>query len=177
MVGPNYRLLVGTVLSIFVAVGFLIVVGMAYMIRTVEYLQLAVTLPAVLLLSYYWWDKSYLLVALASDLSEVMISLGISLTGCCQSRPAGWCPEAGWRKRRRYYVTCLTLTVCTRNFSEDNIMFSLLTINLLVYVGTILPDDFDLNAEVKVVKNDNSLKELLNAPRLMCRSLIIFLNW
>ena len=118
MVGPNYRLLVGTVLSIFVAVGFLIVVGMAYMIRTVEYLQLAVTLPAVLLLSYYWWDKSYLLVALASDLSEVMISLGISLTGCCQSRPAGWCPEVGWRRQRRYYVMCLTLTVCLSSIVE-----------------------------------------------------------
>ena len=54
IVGPKYRLFAGLFIEIFWSLGFCLLVGLAYAIRSVMYLQLATTLPAIALISYYW---------------------------------------------------------------------------------------------------------------------------
>ena len=54
MIGPNYRLVAGIVIEIFWAIGFLVLIGLAYFIRWWSYLQLAITIPSLFFIAYYW---------------------------------------------------------------------------------------------------------------------------
>ncbi|CAL1547500.1 unnamed protein product [Lymnaea stagnalis] len=54
LVGPKYRVVAGFVIQIFYGLGYLGLSGIAYFIRDWRYLELAITLPAVLF-GVYWW--------------------------------------------------------------------------------------------------------------------------
>lgn len=54
MVGPTRRLFAGVVSMMFFSVGYMIVGAFAYFITDWRYLQIALTLPSILFMAYYW---------------------------------------------------------------------------------------------------------------------------
>ncbi|XP_067675691.1 organic cation transporter protein-like isoform X2 [Haliotis asinina] len=54
LVGPSKRTLAGMVIELFWCIGLFLVGGLAYFIRDWHHLQLAISVPAVLLLGLYW---------------------------------------------------------------------------------------------------------------------------
>lgn len=55
--GPSRRTLTGMVIELFFTAGMIILGGMAYFIRNWQHLQLAIALPGVVFLTYYWQDQ------------------------------------------------------------------------------------------------------------------------
>lgn len=56
MVGPKYRLIAGTVMMMFFSVGYMLTAGFAYVFYTSwRLLQIALTLPGLLFMCYYWF--------------------------------------------------------------------------------------------------------------------------
>lgn len=56
MVGPKYRLIAGTVMMMFFSVGYMLTAGFAYVFYTNwRTLQIALTLPGLLFMCYYWF--------------------------------------------------------------------------------------------------------------------------
>lgn len=54
MVGASYRLFAGVVVQMFFSVGFMLTAGFAYFIHDWRWLQIALTLPGLLFMCYYW---------------------------------------------------------------------------------------------------------------------------
>lgn len=54
MVGSSYRLFAGVVMQMFFSVGFMLTAGFAYFIHDWRWLQIALTLPGLLFICYYW---------------------------------------------------------------------------------------------------------------------------
>ncbi|XP_039494111.1 organic cation transporter protein [Drosophila santomea] len=54
MVGSSYRLFAGVAMQMFFSVGFMLTAGFAYFIHDWRWLQIALTLPGLLFLCYYW---------------------------------------------------------------------------------------------------------------------------
>lgn len=55
LVGPKYRVIAGFVIQTFYSVGFMVLAGMAYFIRSWRYLEIAITVPALLFFAYWWF--------------------------------------------------------------------------------------------------------------------------
>ncbi|KAK6187137.1 hypothetical protein SNE40_005225 [Patella caerulea] len=55
LVGPKYRLFVGIMILMFYSFGYMTLSGMAYLLRDWRYLELAITLPVVLFVAYWWF--------------------------------------------------------------------------------------------------------------------------
>ncbi|XP_055585431.1 organic cation transporter protein-like [Uranotaenia lowii] len=55
MVGPNDRLYAGVVCMMFFSVGYMLTAGFAYYIHDWRTLQIALTLPGIVFLSYWWF--------------------------------------------------------------------------------------------------------------------------
>lgn len=55
MVGPSMRLFAGVVSMMFFSLGYMMVAGFAYFIHDWRWLQIALTLPGVLFMCYYWF--------------------------------------------------------------------------------------------------------------------------
>ncbi|XP_064550514.1 organic cation transporter protein-like [Drosophila montana] len=54
MVGATYRLFAGVAVQMFFSVGFMLTAGFAYFIHDWRWLQIALTLPGLLFMCYYW---------------------------------------------------------------------------------------------------------------------------
>ncbi|XP_017009273.2 organic cation transporter protein [Drosophila takahashii] len=54
MVGSSYRLFAGVAMQMFFSVGFMLTAGFAYFIHDWRWLQIALTLPGLLFICYYW---------------------------------------------------------------------------------------------------------------------------
>ncbi|EDW16685.1 organic cation transporter protein [Drosophila mojavensis] len=54
MVGATYRLFAGVTVQMFFSVGFMLTAGFAYFIHDWRWLQIAITLPGLLFMCYYW---------------------------------------------------------------------------------------------------------------------------
>ncbi|KAH8417902.1 hypothetical protein KR222_007948, partial [Zaprionus bogoriensis] len=54
MVGASYRLFAGVAVQMFFSVGFMLTAGFAYFIHEWRWLQIALTLPGLLFMCYYW---------------------------------------------------------------------------------------------------------------------------
>ncbi|EDW43466.1 organic cation transporter protein [Drosophila sechellia] len=54
MVGSSYRIFAGVAMQMFFSVGFMLTAGFAYFIHDWRWLQIALTLPGLLFLCYYW---------------------------------------------------------------------------------------------------------------------------
>lgn len=54
MVGPTYRLFAGVVIMMFFSVGYVLTALFAYFITDWRWLQIALTLPGILFMCYYW---------------------------------------------------------------------------------------------------------------------------
>lgn len=55
MVGPSKRIVAGTVIHMFFAIGFLVIAGIAYHVHDWRKLDILVTLPGLLYLPYWWF--------------------------------------------------------------------------------------------------------------------------
>lgn len=55
MVGPTYRLFAGVVSMMFFSFGYMLIGAFAYFIKDWRYLQIALTVPSVLFMVYYWF--------------------------------------------------------------------------------------------------------------------------
>lgn len=55
MVGPSHRLFAGVVSMMFFSFGYMLVGAFAYFITDWRYLQIALTLPGILFMAYYWF--------------------------------------------------------------------------------------------------------------------------
>uniref|UniRef100_T1JLE8 Major facilitator superfamily (MFS) profile domain-containing protein n=1 Tax=Strigamia maritima TaxID=126957 RepID=T1JLE8_STRMM len=55
LVGPSRRLFAGIGCQFFFATGYLLAAGAAYLIREWQYLQIAISVPGLLFLSYWWF--------------------------------------------------------------------------------------------------------------------------
>lgn len=54
LVGPSRRVVAGAATGIFFAIGQIILGTMAYFIRDYQQLQLAISLPALIFIGYWW---------------------------------------------------------------------------------------------------------------------------
>lgn len=54
MVGPSKRIVAGTIIHMFFAIGFLVIAGIAYLVHDWRKLSILVTLPGLLYLPYWW---------------------------------------------------------------------------------------------------------------------------
>ncbi len=54
MVGPSQRTFVGVVCQLFFTAGYLVTAVMAYLISDWKILQIALSVPGLVFLSYYW---------------------------------------------------------------------------------------------------------------------------
>ncbi len=54
LVGPSKRVVAGMVIEFFFTAGMLLLGGIAYFIRTWRILQVIISIPGFLFLSYYW---------------------------------------------------------------------------------------------------------------------------
>lgn len=54
LVGPKKRMLVGMMMQTFWSVGLMILGGIAYVVRDWDKLQMIMSFPILLLLSYWW---------------------------------------------------------------------------------------------------------------------------
>ena len=54
IVGPGKKMIAGTIFQLFWGVGMLILVGAAYLLRDWRHLNLAMTVPTFLFLTYIW---------------------------------------------------------------------------------------------------------------------------
>ncbi|KAH8381366.1 hypothetical protein KR093_003477 [Drosophila rubida] len=76
MVGSSYRLFAGVVMQMFFSVGFMLTAGFAYFIHDWRWLQIALTLPGLLFMCYYWFvpeSARWLLFKGRSDEAFVII--------------------------------------------------------------------------------------------------------
>lgn len=55
MVGPQKRLVAGVGCQLFFTSGYIMTAGFAYYIRDWRYLQIALTVPSIAFLLYYWF--------------------------------------------------------------------------------------------------------------------------
>jgi hypothetical protein len=63
VIGGSYRSTVGIGMQLFFAVGFMSLPGIAYFIREWNYLQLAISLPALITIIYFWYSPSKLKIS------------------------------------------------------------------------------------------------------------------
>ena len=55
MVGPKYRVIAGTLCQFFTTCGYFVMPGVAYLLNfNWHYLQIVLSIPCVLFLSYWW---------------------------------------------------------------------------------------------------------------------------
>ena len=54
LVGPSWRVFTGTVIMVFWALAYMMLAGIAYLIRDRFTLQLVTSVPLVVLLVYFW---------------------------------------------------------------------------------------------------------------------------
>ena len=54
LVGKNKRVFVGVVAQFFYSIGYFTAAGLAYFIPSWRWLQIAMTVPAILFVPYYW---------------------------------------------------------------------------------------------------------------------------
>ncbi|CAG5130239.1 unnamed protein product [Candidula unifasciata] len=84
LVGPNYRVFAGFVIQIFYGFGYVSLAGLAFLIREWRYLELAITLPAVLF-GVYWWllpeSIPWLLSRGRDDEAEVILLQAAKMNG------------------------------------------------------------------------------------------------
>ncbi|EDW80822.1 uncharacterized protein Dwil_GK11735 [Drosophila willistoni] len=87
MVGPSYRLFAGTVMQMFFSIGFMLIPLFAYFIHDWRWLQIALTLPGLVFLCYYWlvpesarWllskgrkEESFVIIEKAAKVNKVEI--------------------------------------------------------------------------------------------------------
>lgn len=59
LVGPKYRVVAGFVIQGFYSLGFMSLAGIAYFIRNWRYLEVAITAPALVFVSYWWYVNSH----------------------------------------------------------------------------------------------------------------------
>lgn len=57
LVGPSRRFLSTSTAGVFFSIGDIILGGLAYWIRDYRHLQLAISLPAIIFIAYYWYLK------------------------------------------------------------------------------------------------------------------------
>ncbi|XP_067931131.1 organic cation transporter protein-like [Watersipora subatra] len=55
LIGPKYRLVAGIVIQYFFALGYVLVTGFAYATKQWQYLEIAMSAPSFLFLTYYWF--------------------------------------------------------------------------------------------------------------------------
>ena len=82
LVGPSYRMIAGIALELFWACGAIVLALLAYLIRDWRYLNLAVSLPALLFIPYVWWVAltSYVLLPTVYNNTMVFIFVLVSAT-------------------------------------------------------------------------------------------------
>ncbi|EDX14198.1 GD21083 [Drosophila simulans] len=89
MVGSSYRLFAGVAMQMFFSVGFMLTAGFAYFIHDWRWLQIALTLPGLLFLCYYWIVPDGVYYGLSwntnnlggNQLVNFMISGGVEIPG------------------------------------------------------------------------------------------------
>lgn len=56
LIGKAYRVFSGVTICYFFALGYVLLAGIAYLSRNWLYTQIAISAPAFLFLSYYWYE-------------------------------------------------------------------------------------------------------------------------
>lgn len=54
MVGPQKRMFAGVAVQFFFTTGYIMTAGFAYLIRDWRWLQIGVSVPGILFLTYWW---------------------------------------------------------------------------------------------------------------------------
>lgn len=62
MVGPSKRMWAGIVVEYFFALGMIILAGVGYMLRDWRHINMAVTFPNLVFLSYFWFEILFIYV-------------------------------------------------------------------------------------------------------------------
>lgn len=75
MVGPDYRLIAGVVCMMFFSVGYMLTAAFAFFIHDWRMLQIALTLPGILFLCYWWFIPESSRWLISKNRSEEAITL------------------------------------------------------------------------------------------------------
>lgn len=108
------RMLAGIITDYAFGLGYMLLAGIAYLIRDWRKLQLAISAPGFLLIFYIWWGEKKSSLHLNIQFTVVFLHLwpppstfhpfpppclpSVSLSGCFLSRPDGCWPMTGGRK-------------------------------------------------------------------------------
>lgn len=108
------RMLAGIITDYAFGLGYMLLAGIAYLIRDWRKLQLAISAPGFLLIFYIWWGEKKSSLHLNVQFTVVFLHLwpppptfrpfsppclpSVSLSGCFHSRPDGCWPMTGGRK-------------------------------------------------------------------------------
>ena len=57
LIGPKYRLVAGICIQYFFAIGYVLLTGIAYLAREWKYIEIAMSAPSFLFLTYYWYHR------------------------------------------------------------------------------------------------------------------------
>lgn len=75
MVGPKYRSFAGTLIMMFFSFGFVMTTGFAYFIRDWRQLQVALTLPGLIFMLYWWYIPESIRWLLSKNRKEEAIAI------------------------------------------------------------------------------------------------------
>ncbi|KAL8570515.1 hypothetical protein ACOMHN_008872 [Nucella lapillus] len=141
LVGARYRVLAGTVISIFYSLGYMALAGMAYFIRSWRYLEIAITAPVLLFIIYWWFLPESIRWLLshnkADEARRVLRQVAEANRKCVDSEVLKELQDDPGLKSSRQY-SCLD---CVRTWTMArlslNVWFNWL-VNALVYYGLSL---------------------------------------
>uniref|UniRef100_A0A8D3B4E1 Si:dkey-119m7.4 n=1 Tax=Scophthalmus maximus TaxID=52904 RepID=A0A8D3B4E1_SCOMX len=143
--GPKQRMLAGIITDYFFGFGYILLAGVAYLIRDWRKLQLAISIPGFLFIFYIWVLPKSARWLMANDRNEEaweLIHKAAQMNGKPITKDLQMCRKT--EVKRKY--SCIDLVRTPRMRKQSLIVFYLWFVNVLVYYGLSLNvSDFGMN--------------------------------
>ncbi|XP_053301813.1 organic cation transporter protein [Pleuronectes platessa] len=149
--GPKERMLAGIITDYFFGFGYILLAGLAYLIRDWRKLQLAISAPGFLFIFYIWVLPKSARWLMANDREEEaweLIRKAAQMNGKPLTKDHEMCPvyktEEKTKVKKKH--SCIDLVRTPKMRKQSLIVFYLWFVNVLVYYGLSLNiSDFGMN--------------------------------
>ncbi|XP_062266759.1 organic cation transporter protein isoform X2 [Platichthys flesus] len=151
--GPKERMLAGIITDYFFGFGYILLAGLAYLIRDWRKLQLAISAPGFLFIFYIWVLPKSARWLMANDREEEaweLIRKAAQMNGKPLTKDHEMCPVQVYKTEETTKVkktySCIDLVRTPKMRKQSLIVFYLWFVNVLVYYGLSLNiSDFGMN--------------------------------
>ncbi|XP_035474392.1 organic cation transporter protein [Scophthalmus maximus] len=149
--GPKQRMLAGIITDYFFGFGYILLAGVAYLIRDWRKLQLAISIPGFLFIFYIWVLPKSARWLMANDRNEEaweLIHKAAQMNGKPITKDLQMCRvyKTGEKTEVKRKYSCIDLVRTPRMRKQSLIVFYLWFVNVLVYYGLSLNvSDFGMN--------------------------------